>query len=112
MTGYLLPMPGVDFKTATAKFEQAIAHILDEPLTATEIDTARKRNAAWADSASRRPDMFLNFLENVGSDGLPPISPGTFSDLIKNTSDSEVVSFLQTLIAKGATSVLFAAKED
>lgn len=112
MTSFLVPMPGVDFEAALAEFESTIAGLLDTPPDHAEIETARKRNAAHAISAARRTDDFLAFLENVGSDGLPPISPGTFAQLIKDTSDAEVIDFLSSLIAPAATSSIFATKED
>lgn len=111
MTSFLLPMPDVSFEMALKKFETTISNLLKTPLTSEEIDTARQRNAAHAASAARRPEEFLFFLENVGSDGLPPISPGTYAQLIEETSDAEVVLFLEKLIAVGATSTLFAAME-
>ena len=99
MTSYLQPMPDVSFDAALAKFETAFANLLSAPLTSQEIATARKRNAAYAQSASRRSSDFLFFLENVGSDGLPPISPGTFAKLIEDTSDADVSRSLTAVIA-------------
>jgi zinc protease len=112
MSAFLLPMPGVDFETALSKFETAITELFKIPLTTEEISTARQKNAAHAASAARRPTDFLFFLENVGSDGLPPVSTGTYAKLIQDTADSEVVQFLQALIAPAATSIVFADKQD
>ncbi len=112
MTAFLEPAPGVDFETALAKFENAFNTLLDEPITAEEIDTARKRNAAHAKGAARRPRDFLRFIANVASDGLPPVSPGTYGALIEGTSDDEVMLFMNALLAPSATSVVFAKKED
>ncbi|GGA14011.1 M16 family metallopeptidase [Neptunicoccus cionae] len=111
MVSFLVPMPGVSFEQAMEEFESTIATLLDTPPDAQEIETARKRNAAHAISAARRPDDFLSFLENVGSDGLPPISPGTYAELIESTSDAEVLGFLKSLIAPAPVSAIFASKE-
>ncbi|WP_069300361.1 M16 family metallopeptidase [Neptunicoccus sediminis] len=112
MVSFLVPMPGVSFDTALEIFETKIAGLLDTPPSAQEIETARKRNAAHASSAARRPDDFLAFLENVGSDGLPPISPGSYASLIEDTTDAEVLEFLENLIAPAPMSAIFATKED
>ncbi|WGI22899.1 insulinase family protein [Amylibacter sp. IMCC11727] len=112
MNTFIEPMPGVDFETALATFENTFNALLDKPVTAEEIDTARKRNAAHAKGAARGSQDFLRFLENVASDGLPPISPGTYAKLIEDTTDAEVLRFIEKLIEPSATSILFAAKED
>ncbi len=112
MNTFLEPMPGVSFEDALAKFEQAFTTLLDEPITAEEIDTARQRNAAHGRNAARGAQDFLRFLENVASDGLTPISPGTYAKLIEDTTDAEVLKFMEKLIEPSATSILFAQKED
>jgi zinc protease len=112
MNTFLEPMPGVSFEDALAKFETAFTTLFDTPITAEEIDIARQRNAAHGRNAARGAQDFLRFLENVASDGLPPISPGTYAGLIQDTTDAEVLQFMEKLIAPSATSILFAAKED
>ena len=112
MNTFIEPMPGVTFDDALSKFEAAFTTLLDKPITAEEIDTARQRNAAHAKDAARGAQDFLRFLENVASDGLPPISPGTYARLIEDTTDEEVLLFMEKLIEPSATSILFAQKED
>ncbi|MEJ6710518.1 MAG: insulinase family protein [Amylibacter sp.] len=112
MTTFIEPMPGIDFETALASFETALNTLLETPITAEEIDTARQRNAAHAKRAARGAQDFLSFLENVASDGLPPISPGTYAKLIEETTDAEVHRFMNKLIKPSATSILFAQKEE
>jgi predicted Zn-dependent peptidase len=112
MNTFIEPMPGVDFETALAKFEETFTTLLDTPITAEEINTARQRNAAHAKDAARGAQDFLGFLENVASDGLTPVSPGTYARLIEDTTDEEVLLFMEKLIAPSATSILFAEKED
>ncbi len=112
VTVLLEPMPHVDLQTASQTLETVIADLLKTSLSAEEIEEARKRNIVNAQAAARRPTSFLRFLENVASDGFPPISPGTYAQLLAETSDAEVIEFLQDFVAPAATSQIFARKAD
>ena len=104
------PMPGVDHDSARAQLERTWATLLDAPIQAKEIAEARLEEVVKAENAARRPRLFLHFLQNVAADGFPPISPSTFTRMIADTSDEEVVAFATKVIGPSATSVLLARK--
>ena len=104
-------MPGVEFETALETIETAIAQVSEIPFHADETEKVRQKQAAWADYMGSRPRTFLNFLQNIGSDGLAPISPEEFKTMVKETSDVRIKRLFDAMVDKGATSIVFAKEE-
>ncbi|MEP5153526.1 insulinase family protein [Planktotalea sp.] len=112
VTMILVPLPHVTLEKALDTVENTIAQLLEAPLTQEEIEAARKQNMISAQNAARSVTSFLNFLENVAADGFPPITPGSYAQILEDTSDEEVKDFLNSFVAPAATSALLARKGD
>lgn len=105
-------MPDFSLDAAHGALKEAMANLLNEPISSKEIDQARQKEVTYAQSVRRHPARFLSFLQNVASDGFPPVSPSVFADILSNTKDQEVIEFAKTVMKPSATSVLLAEKVD
>ncbi|MBY5931492.1 insulinase family protein [Tateyamaria omphalii] len=104
------PMPGIDLDTARNQLETTWETLLDTPIQPKELAQVRKSEMVQAENAARRPAMFLQFLQNVASDGFPPISPSVFARIISDTSDEQVIDFAKKVIEPSATSIVLAQR--
>ncbi|KIC09571.1 protease [Leisingera sp. ANG-M1] len=105
-------MPGFSLDAAHTRLKKVLADLLIEPISNNEINQARQKQMVSAQDATRRSSEFLWFLQNVAADGFPPVSPSVFSDMIRDTSDQEVIEFAATVVKPSATSVILAKKAD
>lgn len=105
-------MPGFSLDTVHHSLEETLASLLNEPITRTEINQARQKEVVEAQNAMRWPDAFLHFLKNVAADGFAPSDPSVFANLLRNTTDEEVIYFAKTVMKPSATSIILAEKVD
>lgn len=105
-------MPGFSLKAAHISLKETIAGLLSEPISSEEINQARQKEVTYAQHAKRRPLAFLDFLQNVASDGYPPVSPSVFAEILSNTTNQEVIEFAKMVVKPSATSVVLAKKVD
>lgn len=105
-------MSGFSLDAAHTRLKKVLANLLSEPISIDEINQARQKQIVSAQDATRRPSKFLWFLQNVASDGFPPVSPSVFADMIRDTSDQEVIEFAAAVVKPSATSVILAKKVD
>lgn len=105
-------MPGFRLDAAHKLVTRTMSNVLNKPISRKELTQARQKSVVWAQEAVRRPTDFLTFLNNVASDGFPPISPSVFAEILSNTTDQEVIDFLENIVKPSATSVVLAEKVD
>ncbi len=105
-------MPGFSLDAAHNSLKETMANLLNEPISVKEIKQARQKEMVMAQNATRRPAGFLQFLQNVASDGFPPVSPTVFARTISKTTDQEVIDFVNKIMKPSATSVILAEKVD
>ena len=105
-------MPGFSLDAAHSHLTETLANLLNEPITRDEINQARQAQVVSARNATRRPVAFLSFLENVASDGFPPITPSVFVEILNDTTDQDVIDFAEKVIKPSATSVVLAEKAE
>ncbi|WP_370229081.1 M16 family metallopeptidase [Cognatishimia sp.] len=103
-------MPGFDLDRAHRRLKEAVARLLDDPITRPEIQNARQKQITWAENSARRPTSFRWFLSNVAADGFPPITPTGLIEILSETTDEEVREFAATAMQPSATSVVLAKK--
>lgn len=105
-------MPGFSLTAAHANLLKTMTTLLNEPISAEEIQEARKKSIVNARAAARDPRAFLFFLKNVAADGFPPVTPTILERMLSETSDQEVRDFIQTAMSPSATAVVLAKKVD
>lgn len=105
-------MPGVSLDAAHRSLTEAIANLLNDPISKEEIREMRQKEIVSAQLSANRPSNFLSFLSNVASDGFPPISPSVFERTLAATTDQEVIDFMKMIVKPSATSVILAEKVD
>ncbi|GLQ36075.1 hypothetical protein GCM10007939_23590 [Amylibacter marinus] len=105
---FLVPFEGVSLEEALAGLETAIANLQDATITSDEIAIARAKNVAYTKSLENSPRAYLDFFQNLGSDGLPPVSPSQFSQMIKDAPDSEVLRFIEAFASNSPTAAVLA----
>ncbi|EEE37261.1 putative protease [Rhodobacteraceae bacterium KLH11] len=103
-------MPGFSLDDAHDLLKETLANLLNEPISKKEISQARQAEVVWAQNSARRPTALLWFLQNVASDGFPPVTPSVFADILSNTTDQEVIEFAETVVQPSATSFVLAEK--
>lgn len=101
-------MPGGSLDAAHSSLKDIMANLLNEPVTTQEIEQARQTEIVRARNDARRPDTFLNFLQNLASDGFPPATPTVFAHTLSMTTDQEVIDFVNKVMKPSATSVILA----
>jgi zinc protease len=105
-------MPGFSLAAAHANLVKTMATLLNDPITAEEIQEARKKAIVNARAATRNPRSFLFFLQNVAADGFPPVTPTVLEEMLNETSDQKVRDFINTTMRPSATAVVLAKKVD
>jgi len=105
-------MPGFSLDEAHNLLQETLASLLDEPISRKEINQVRRKEVVWAQNSARRPAAFLLFLKNIASDGFPPVTPSVFADTLSNTTDQEVIDFVEHVVQPSATSFVLAEKVD
>tara|TARA_R110002096_G_scaffold141081_2_gene295845 strand:- start:24607 stop:25896 length:1290 start_codon:yes stop_codon:yes gene_type:complete len=93
-TAFVTPSPDVSLDDALAALNTAIAEMRTKVITAQEIETARAKNVAYTKSLAQNPRAYLDFFQNLGSDGLPPTSPTQFAQMVADASDDEVLRII------------------
>jgi zinc protease len=111
-TVHLTPFEGVSLETALASLEQAIAEMRSKVITPEEIEIARAKNVAYTKSLSQSPRAYLDFFQNLGSDGLPPTSPTQFAQMVADASDAEVLRIIAAFASDSPSSAILATAKD
>ena len=107
-TVHLTPFEGVSLEQALASLEGAIAEMRTKVITADEIEIARAKNVAYTKSLSQSPRAYLDFFQNLGSDGLPPTSPTEFAQMVADASDAEVLRIIAAFAADSPSAAILA----
>lgn len=108
-TAFVAPADGVSNQEALEELEKAIASIRAEDITEEEISIARQRNVAYTRRLSQSPRAYLDFFQNLGSDGLPPTSPSQFAQMVADASDDEVRHILAAFAADSPSAAVLAS---
>lgn len=93
-SAFVTPSPGVSLDQALDALNTAIAEMRTKEITAEEIEIARAKNVAYTKSLATSPRAYLDFFQNLGSDGLPPTSPTQFAQMVADASDEEVLRII------------------
>ena len=104
-------MPGFSVDEAHQVLNEALDTLLDDPILARDIQLARESEIVSAHDQARVPSQFLWFLKNVAADGFPPITPTTFARTLRDTTDEDVIYFIESAMAPSATAVVLAEAE-
>jgi zinc protease len=107
-TVFMTPFEGVSLDQALAALETAIAEMRNKEITAEEIDIARTKNVAYTKSLSQSPRAYLDFFQNLGSDGLPPTSPTQFAQMVADASDAEVLRIIDAFASDSPSAAILA----
>lgn len=110
-TAFLTPFEGVSLEQALAALENAIAEMRTKEITKEEIEIARAKNVAYTRSLSQSPRAYLDFFQNLGSDGLPPTSPTQFAQMVADASDEEVLRIIAAFASDSPSSAVLASSE-
>jgi len=108
-TVYLTPFQGVSLDQALASLENAIAEMRTKEITPAEIELARAKNVAYTKSLSTSPRAYLDFFQNLGSDGLPPTSPTQFAQMVADASDAEVLRIIAAFASDSPSAAILAS---
>ena len=111
-TVHLTPFDGVSLDEALASLEQAIAEMRTKVITPEEIEIARAKNVAYTKSLSQSPRAYLDFFQNLGSDGLPPTSPTQFAQMVADASDEEVLRIIAAFAADSPSAAILATASE
>jgi predicted Zn-dependent peptidase len=77
-------------------------------ITQKEIEIARSKNVAYTKSLAQSPRAYLDFFQNLGSDGLPPVSPKEFSKMIANAPNEDILKIISAFVADSPSAVILA----
>jgi len=105
---YLQPFEGVSLEEALEALETAIAEMRTKEITAEEIEIARAKNVAYTKSLIQSPRAYLDFYQNLGSDGLPPTSPTQFAQMVADASDEEIMLMIAAFASDSPSSAILA----
>jgi zinc protease len=111
-TAFLTPFEGVSLDQALEALENAIADMRTKVITPQEIEIARAKNVAYTKSLSQSPRAYLDFFQNLGSDGLPPTSPTQFAQMVADASDDEVLRIIAAFASDSPSAAILASAED
>ena len=111
-TATLIPFEGVSLQQALNALENAIAKMRTKKITQKEIKTARSKNVAYTRSLSQSPRAYLDFFQNLGSDGLPPTSPTEFAQMIAEAPDTEILRIIEAFASDSPSAAILANSEN
>ena len=107
-TASLIPFEGITLEEAYENLKIAIKNLESISITNKEIETARSKNVAYTKSLSQRPRAYLDFFQNLGSDGLPPVSPTEFSRMIARAPVEDILKIISAFAADSPSAVILA----
>lgn len=110
-TATLIPFEGVSLEQALNALEKAMAKMRTKKITQKEIKTARSKNVAYTRSLSQSPRAYLDFFQNLGSDGLPPTSPTEFAKMIAEAPDTEILRIIAAFASDSPSAAILANSE-
>jgi len=105
---FLQPFDGVSLEEALEALEAAIADMRTKEITPEEIEIARAKNVAYTKSLTQSPRAYLDFFQNLGSDGLPPTSPTQFAQMVADASDAEIMLMIEAFASDSPSSAILA----
>ena len=108
---FLQPFEGVSMKEALQGLRDAISNLKYADITFEEIETARAKNVAYTKSLANSPRASLDFFQNLGSDGLPPVSPSQFAQMVADAPDKEVRMIIDAFASNSPTAAVLAKAE-
>lgn len=111
-TASIIPFEGVSLNLAYKNLKKAIKSLASLNITKNEIKIARSKNVAYAKSLSQSPRAYLDFFQNLGSDGLPPVSPKEFSKMIAKAPVEDILKIISAFAADSPSSVILAKSND
>ena len=65
-------------------------------------------NIAYAKSLSQSPRAYLDFFQNLGSDGLPPVSPKEFAKMIADAPIKDILKIITAFSSDGPNAAILA----
>jgi hypothetical protein len=107
-TASLIPFDNVSLENAYENLRMGIKNLDIDNITQKEIEIARSKNVAYTKSLAQSPRAYLDFFQNLGSDGLPPVSPKEFSKMIANAPDEDILKIISAFAADSPTAVILA----
>ena len=107
-TASLIPFEGVTLDQAHKELKNAIKSLRDRSITKKEIEIARAKNVAYAKSLSQSPRAYLDFFQNLGSDGLPPVSPKEFAKMIADAPIKDILKIITAFSSDGPNAAILA----
>ena len=107
-TASLIPFDGVTLEDAYKSLRMSIKNLDTNNITQKEIEIARSKNVAYTKSLAQSPRAYLDFFQNLGSDGLPPVSPKEFSKMIANAPNEDILKIISAFVADSPSAVILA----
>ena len=107
-TASLIPFEGFTLEEAYENLKIAIKNLESISITHKEIETARSKNVAYTKSLSQSPRAYLDFFQNLGSDGLPPVSPTEFSKMIARAPVEDILKIISAFATDSPSAVILA----